>query len=140
VDDKDQLLLALLRRDARRPIVALARDLGLSRSATQDRLARLKSTGAIAGFTLVEGQGARPRQLAYLMVKLEPGRRCAQLMPAFRALPAIVAAHSAAGPIDLLMTVEYADVADLEHTRQAVAAVSGVAEVSTHVVLERHIG
>jgi DNA-binding Lrp family transcriptional regulator len=120
--------------------VALARDLGLSRSATQDRLARLKTTGAIAGFTVVEGAGARVRQLAYLMVKLEPGRRCAQLMHAFRALPAIVAAHSAAGPVDILMTVEYDDVAILEQTHQAVAAVNGVAEVSTHIVLERHIG
>jgi len=140
VDDKDHLLLTLLRRDARRPTVALARDLGLSRSATQDRLARLKATGAIAGFTVVEGTGVGARHLAYLMVKLLPSRRCAQILPGLRALPAIVAAHSTAGLVDLLMTVEYDDIASLERTRQAVAGINGVSEVSTHVVLERHIG
>ena len=75
MDDKDRLLLSLLRRDARRPVVALARDLGLSRTATQDRLAKLQASGAIAGFTIVGGD-ERAREIAYLMVKLERGARC----------------------------------------------------------------
>ena len=58
MDDKDRLLLALLQRDARRPVVALARDLGLSRTATQDRLTKLTASGAIASFTIIGGEGA----------------------------------------------------------------------------------
>lgn len=138
MDDKDRLLITLLRRDARRSIVALARDLDLSRSATQERLSKLQASGAIAGFTVVEG--ARSRQLAYLSVKLGPGRRCAQILPGLRMLPAVAAAHSVAGHFDLILTIEGEDVAAIEQARQAVAAIDGVAEVSTYVVLERHIG
>lgn len=140
MDDKDQRLIALLRRDARRSIVALARDLDLSRSATQDRLGRLRASGAIAGFTVIEGAAGGARQMAYLFVRLEPGARCAQVMPTLRKVATIAAAHSVAGPFDLILTVEGADVAAIELARRAVAETSGVAEVSTHVVLERHIG
>jgi len=140
MDDKDRLLLTLLRRDARRSIVALARDLGLSRSATQDRLAKLQATGAIAGFTVVEGGANGEGQSAYLMVTFEPGRRCAEIVPRLKRIPAVAMIHGLTGPIDLLVRLEAPRVADIELARAAVVAVPGVAGVSTSVVLERHLG
>lgn len=136
MDDKDRLLLSLLRRDARRPVVALARDLGLSRTATQDRLARLQASGAIARFTIVDGDG-RARETAYLMVKLAPGTRCAQIAPRVRTLPAVEAIHSVTGAIDMIVRVAAEHVDGLEKARAEVAGLAGVADVSTHIVLER---
>lgn len=136
MDDKDRLLLSLLRRDARRPVVALARDLGLSRTATQDRLARLQASGAIARFTIVDGDG-RARESAYLMVKLATGTRCAQIAPKIRTLPAVEAIHSVTGAIDMIVRVAAEHVDGLEKARAEVAGLAGVAEVSTHIVLER---
>lgn len=140
MDDKDRLLLTLLRRDARRPVVALARDLGLSRTATQDRLARLQASGAIAGFTLAEGGAAGAREIAWLMVRFEPGKRCADIVPKLKRLPAVAAIHSVSGAIDLILRIEGDTIAAIEAARAAIAAVPGVAELSTHVVLERHLG
>jgi DNA-binding Lrp family transcriptional regulator len=136
MDDKDKLLLTLLRRDARRPVVALARDLGLSRTATQDRLAKLQASGAIARFTIVEGD-SRARETAYLMVKLAPGTRCAQIAPKVRALAAVEAIHSVTGDIDMIVRVAAEHVDGVETARAEVAGLSGVAEVATHVVLGR---
>ncbi len=140
MDDKDRLLLTLLRRDARRSIVALARDLGLSRSATQERLAKLQANGAIAGFTLVEGGANGARQLAYLTVSFARGYRCAQIVPKLKQIPAIALIHSVTGPTDLIVRVDGESVAEIESCRAAIAAVPGVASVSTSVVLERHLG
>jgi DNA-binding Lrp family transcriptional regulator len=140
MDDKDRLLLTLLKRDSRRSIVALARDLGLSRSATQERLTKLQSSGAIAAFTIVEGGNAGDRQSAYLMVAFEPGRRCAEIVPRLKRIPAIALIHSMTGPVDLLVRLDAPAVGDIEQARAAVAAVPGVASVSTSVVLERHLG
>ena len=140
MDDKDRLLLTLLRRDARRPIVALARDLGLSRSATQDRLAKLQASGAIAGFTLAEGSAVGGREHAWLMIRFEPGKRCADVVPKLKRIPSITAIHSVSGAIDLVVRVDGDNVAAIEDARSAVAAVPGVGEVSTHIVLERHLG
>jgi Lrp/AsnC family transcriptional regulator, leucine-responsive regulatory protein len=140
MDDKDRLLLTLLKRDSRRSIVALARDLGLSRSATQERLAKLHSTGAIAGFTIIEGKDAASSQSAYITVAFEPGRRCAEIVPRLKRVPAVAMIHSLAGPIDLLIRVDAASVADIEQARAAIATIPGIASVSTSVVLERHLG
>ena len=140
MDDKDRLLLTLLRRDARRSIVALARDLGLSRSATQERLAKLQANGAIAGFTLVESAPNGARQSAYLSVVFATGYRCAQVVPKLKQVPAIGLIHSVTGPTDLLLRVDGESVADIESSRAAIAAIPGVASVSTSIVLERHLG
>ena len=139
MDDKDKLLLSLLRRDARRPVVALARDLGLSRTATQDRLARLKSSGAIASFTIVGGE-AGTRESAYLMVQLEPGARCSQIAPKVRSMAAVEAIHSVTGAIDMIVCVAAEHVEGIEKARVELAGLAGVANVSTHVVLERFAG
>lgn len=140
MDDKDRLLLTLLRRDARRSAVALARDLGLSRSATQDRLAKLQESGAIAGFTIVEGAEVRARQTAYLLVRFAGGAQCARVVPKLKRLPLVAMIHSLAGEIDLLVRVDAPDVAGVEETRAAIAALDEIAEVTTTIVLERHLG
>lgn len=139
MDDKDRLLLSLLRRDARRPVVALARDLGLSRTATQDRLARLQTSGAIAGFTIVDSAG-RARESAYLMVRLERGCRCAQIAPKVKAVPTVEAMHSVTGPVDMIVRIAADHVEGIEKARAEIAGLAGVAEVSTHVVLDRLMG
>lgn len=139
MDDKDRLLLGLLRRDARRPVVALARDLGLSRTATQDRLAKLQASGAIAGFTIVGGNG-QAREMAYFMIRLERGARCAQIAPKVRTMPTVEAIHSVTGAIDMIVCVAAEHVEGIERTRVELAGLAGVAEVSTHVVLERFVG
>ena len=135
MDDKDRLLLSLLRRDARRPVVALARDLGLSRTATQDRLAKLLATGAIASFTIVDGDGGT-RESAFLMVQLDRGVRCAQIAPKVRILPAVEAIHSVTGAVDMIVRVAAEHVEGIERARAEIAGLAGVAHVVTHVVLE----
>ena len=139
MDEKDRLLLALLRRGARRPVVALARDLGLSRTATQDRLAKLEASGAILGYTVIEGdEGSRER--AYLTVRFAPGFRCAQVVPRLKAIAAIDLIHSVTGRVDLIVRVAADSVSGIEAARAAIVESPGVAEVTTHVVLERHLG
>jgi DNA-binding Lrp family transcriptional regulator len=140
MDEKDKLLLTLLRRDARRSIVALARDLNLSRSATQERLQKLQASGAIGAFTIVEGASAAARQTAYMMVSFEPGYRCAQIVPKLKQIPAIAMIHSLTGPVDLIVRVEADSIGDIESSRSAIAALAGVASVSTSILLERHLG
>lgn len=139
MDDKDRLLVTLLRRDARRPVVALARDLGLSRTATQDRLAKLQASGAIAGFTVVEGARVA-RESAYLTVTFAPGFRCPQVVPKLKRIPAVETIHSVTGPVDLIVRVAAETVGGIEAARAAIADAPGVADVSTHIVLERHLG
>ena len=140
MDDRDKLMIEILRRDARRSVVALARDLNLSRSATQERLAKLCASGAIKGFTIVEGVSEAGRQSAYFSIKLEPGFSCAQLMPKLKMVPGLALIHSVTGPIDLVALVEADSIGEIERGRSTIAAITGVGKVSTAIVLDRHRG
>ncbi len=139
MDDKDRLLLALLRKDARSPIVALARDLNLSRSATQERLSKLVASGAISRFTIMEGEGASTNQTAHLLINLEKGFKCAQVVPKLKAIAGANAIHSVAGQHDIIMRLDTQNVSDIEAARTKVAAINGIASVVTFVSLERHV-
>lgn len=140
MDEKDKRLLSLLRRDARMPIVALARELNLSRSATQERLAKLRKSGAIVCFTVVEGTPSKARQSAHFLVVLEPRKRCFQVAPYLRKIPFLTKIDSVAGSVDLFVEIEAETTEDIEAARAAIAATPGIADVNTFIVLERHLG
>ena len=138
LDEKDLKLISLLRRNARAPIVSLARHIGLSRSATQDRLARLEASGAIAGYTVVEGMPSAIVQAAHLLVRFENGKTCDQIAPRVKAIPFVTRIDSLAGEIDLLVSVDADSIDSVEEARRQVAAVPGIATVTTALVLRRH--
>src|SRR5690606_22974229 len=73
IDDIDRLLISLLSANARQPAALLARRLGLSRSAVQERLKRLERDGVIAGYTVTLGAEAPKAGVsAQVMLTLDP--------------------------------------------------------------------
>jgi Lrp/AsnC family transcriptional regulator, leucine-responsive regulatory protein len=139
MDDKDVLLITLLRRDARLPIVALARELNLSRTATQERLGKLVANGSISKFTIVEGNKDASRQGAHLLIKLQKGVQCAQVVPKLKSVAEALAIHSVAGEYDIVMQIDAQSIQLVEAARAKIVAVKGIAEVVTLVALQRHL-
>jgi DNA-binding Lrp family transcriptional regulator len=135
LDETDEKLLALLEQNARRPVVALARAVGLSRSAVQDRLARLEDSGAIASYTIVRGEEKRAAVTAILLVRIGV-RPCEAVLRRFADWPEIKCLWSVAGPtVDAILHVEAASSEALGDFRERLAAVPGVEEVTTAPVL-----
>ena len=139
LDAKDHELLRLLRNNARMPVVALAKALGLSRSAAQERLHRLESSGAIQGYTVRTRLEGSPALLAWMQVKLKPGATCADVAPGVLARPEVRLCHSLAGPTDMLVLLELASLDRLSAARDTFATMPGVAEVETAPVLAVHL-
>ena len=137
LDQIDQLLLSELRRNARAPIVGLARAIGLSRSATQARIKRLIDLGMISGFTIVES--AKAAQTAHFSVKLKAGFKCIQIVPKLKTLAGVIRIHSVTGASDILIQCEAADMQGIELVRTSIVEISGVEAVTTMIVLARHL-
>lgn len=134
LDAIDRQLIALLQDDARTAHAALARQVGLSRSAVQERLARLEAQGIIAQYTLRLGAQARALQ-AWLWLRYAEGFSCDDVLPALRAMPQVLRADSLAGEIDLALLVQVDAPAELSDLRERVAALKGVDDVTTAPVL-----
>jgi DNA-binding Lrp family transcriptional regulator len=137
LDDKDRKLLAALAANARESVVGLARKVGLSRSATQERLARLERSGAILGYSvrLAEDASGSAGVRAWMSLAFDPGVACDAVIPRLEAMAEIEAAHALAGPIDLLLSVRCGSNGDLSALRDRIAAAPGVASVTTHILL-----
>ncbi|WP_207480409.1 Lrp/AsnC family transcriptional regulator [Arenibaculum pallidiluteum] len=140
IDEKDRHILALLQDDARMPLVAIARAVGLSRSAAQERLRRLERSGVIGRYTIRMADSVPERGVrAWLAIRFAPGRSCAHIVPLLAPLPEIRLLQSVAGPIDLLALAETDSTAALTALRERVNALAGVAGVETTVVLATHL-
>jgi DNA-binding Lrp family transcriptional regulator len=135
LDDKDRILVAALRKNARESLVSLARSVGLSRSATQERMRRLEREGIIKGYTVELGVEHDPAVKAMIAVTFEPGFRCKQVVPYLSGIPEITACHSLTGSIDLMVMVACDSNATLNTIRDKVATVKGIATATTHIVL-----
>lgn len=133
--DKDRQLLALLSANAREPLASLARKLGVARSSLQERIARLERSGVICGYGVRLGAAGAPGARAFFVVQLD-GALCERIAPQLAGLPAVVACHSIAGEIDMLLEVAAPDLAGLDAVRVQVSQLAGVRRVQTLPVLK----
>lgn len=133
--DKDRQLLALLSANAREPLASLARKLGVARSSLQERIGRLERSGVIRGYGVRLGAALAPATRAFFLVQLD-GPLCERIAPQLAGLAEVVACHSIAGDIDMLLEVAAGDLAGLDAVRARIGALAGVRRVQTLLVLK----
>ena len=139
IDDIDRGLLTCLRQNARMPLTAIAKTVGLSRGSAQDRLRRLERQGVILGYTVrLRAPSDAPLQ-AWFAVNLTPGLTCAHVAAALLARPEVTNCYSLAGPIDLLVLVQAPNAEALGAHRESIAGISGINSVQTLTVLAEHL-
>jgi DNA-binding Lrp family transcriptional regulator len=134
LDDIDQRLLALLRANARLPAVTLARQLGLSRSAVQERMRRLERDGAIQGYTLVLGAAPPDAVAAHVMIDLDP-KLHDRAVAALRGMPEVRSCHTVSGAHDLVAHVAAANATELDEVLTRIGKLPGVARTTSSVLL-----
>lgn len=136
VDAIDRHLLELLREDASRPLKTLAAEVGLSRSSVRDRIARMQAQGAIRRYTIETApQAGTLSAICMLRLARTPDMG---IVHSLTAMPEVVRCDALSGEIDLLVEIAAPDAPSLNGTRDRIAALPGVVEVTTSVVLTRY--
>jgi len=135
VDEIDRQIIVILQGNAREPIASLARKVRLSRSAVQERLARLERNRIITGYTLRLSRDApRAAVSAYLLLYLE-GPICERVAPPISRILEVKKSQSISGEIDMILQVEADSLERLNEVRNQVEAIHGVRKVTTGIVL-----
>jgi DNA-binding Lrp family transcriptional regulator len=136
---KDEELIALLRVNAREPVAALARKLGVSRTTVQDRLRRLEEQGLIAGYTLKLSKDAAARGIsAMITISVEP-RRQIDVAKVIGKFPQVETLHTVSGKFDLMAQVRTATAEDMDKLIDQIGVISGVTEIETAVILSTKV-
>ena len=135
LDTTGRRLLELLTADGRRPVASLARALNLSRTAVQDRIARLERDGWIEGYTVLTkrplDEGGH-HALLFITIDVRP---CAPVLRAVRGVEEVERVWSLSGAIDAIAEAHTQDAAALSQLTDRVAAIRGVGTVRSQTVL-----
>lgn len=140
LDKFDRRILAIVQRDARRSAEMIGTDIGLSASAVQRRMARLREDGVIvAEVALIDPHSVDQRLtvIADLEVERERPELLASLRQWIAAEPAIQQAWYVTGDSDYVLVVTARDVGDYDALMQRLlAANANVKRFCTRVALD----
>lgn len=134
-DKVDRELLAMLKANARESTAALARRLGLSRSAVQERIARLERDGVIAGYTIKLGEEMEENRLrAIVRFTMDP-KHTADVVKRLRRFPEAEYCCSVSGAFDLIVIVAAETAVRLHQVLQEFGELRGVERTTSSIVL-----
>lgn len=125
IDELDKALLSLLRENARMPVAALARRLGLARTTVQARLERLETTGTIQGYTVQLAAALQAPLYATALVSIEP-RSAPSVLSRLSSLPGVRTVHTTSGRFDLIVGLEAETTEELDETLDRIGEAKGV--------------
>jgi Lrp/AsnC family leucine-responsive transcriptional regulator len=137
LDKIDRKILLELQRDADQPYAELGGRVGLSTSAINERLKRLKAGGQIRRLTAeIDPAAFGLNLLAFLLVRLDPSAREDTFRQAMARSPLVLECHHITGQYSYLLKLRLREAADLEHFLSSeVKTILGVAATETIIAL-----
>ncbi|MGB5377740.1 Lrp/AsnC ligand binding domain-containing protein [Muriicola sp.] len=141
IDGIDKKILRYLMEDARRPILEIARNIGISGAAIHQRLRKLEKSGLIAGSKFV----INPKILgyttmAYIGIFLDKAMSNPTAVKALEKIPEVLECHYTTGNWSILIKVLCRD---NEHLMQVlnknIQQIEGVSRTETFISLNQQI-
>ena len=140
LDRSDRMILKLLQEDGRRTTVEIAERIGLSHTATSERIKRLARDGVILGYgARLDLRKLGRAFLGFLEVTLDKTTPdiFEQFAKAIRRTPDVLECHMVAGGFDYLVKARVADMAAYRVFLSSVLlALPGVRETRSYPVIE----
>ena len=137
MDAKDRHILRLVQRDAKRSQSDIAREVGLSTAAVNERLKKLEHAGVIRGYAaLLAARAVGAALTAFVEVFIEHPRYESAFLDKVRSLDEVQECHHITGEFSLLMKVRVRDMDALQQLLlRQLNALDGVRQTRTVMVL-----
>jgi len=135
VDKLDIRLVQALRRDGRASVSQLAGDLGVTRATLKARLDRLRTSGEIAGFTVVTRTDVAAHAVRGLMMLGIEGRGTEKVMRALAGMVEVQAVHSTNGTWDLIVEIGTQTLDALDAVLFSIRRMDGITRSETSLLL-----
>lgn len=135
LSERDTELLQLLQNNAREPVSGLARKLGVSRTAVQERINRLQRDGVIQAFTVRLNPEWLQGQITALVSLVVDPKYTARVMASLETMPAIIALWTVSGRNDLIAMARAPTTAGIDRILDEVGSLQGVTRTESSVVL-----
>ncbi|MEX0289772.1 MAG: Lrp/AsnC ligand binding domain-containing protein [Flavobacteriaceae bacterium] len=141
IDGIDKKILRFLMADARKPILEIARNIGISGAAIHQRLRKLEKSGLISGSKFV----INPKVLgyttmAYIGIFLDKAMSNPKAVKALETIPEVLECHYTTGNWSILIKVLCKDNEHLMYVlNRHIQQIEGVSRTETFISLEQQI-
>ncbi len=133
-DRTDKRILALLEKNARMTAAAIGREIGLSRTAVQDRITRMEATGVIQGYRVVASHYGAGVVRALIFVKIAQ-RPCDRALRWLISLEGVTEVHSLSGELDAVVIVVVSSAPELSILNDQIGRNALVTSAHSQVIL-----
>ena len=138
MDDIDRELVALLRGNARMPLVEIARRLKVARGTALNRIAKLERNGTIVGYTVrLKPQTEEHRMRALMTIAVE-GNAADDVIRSLRGDPSVEALHPTNGRGDIIAELRADSLEEFDRILSRLRRVEGISSTETSLLLSTH--
>jgi Lrp/AsnC family transcriptional regulator for asnA, asnC and gidA len=141
IDGIDKIILRALMKDARKPILEIARKVGISGAAIHQRLRKLEKSGLLAGSKfIVDPKILGYRTMAFIGVYLDRAANNARAVRQLEDIPEVIECHYTTGNWSILIKILCKNNEDLMNLlNKKIQAIDGVSRTETFISLQQQI-
>ncbi len=141
IDGIDKAILHRLMKDARTPILQIAREIGISGAAIHQRLKKLENKGVISGTKLiVEPKVLGYKTLSFVGIFLDSASKYSSAINRLKEIPEVIESHYTTGNYAIFVKILCRD---NEHLMQLlnkkIQTIGGVSRTETFISLDQQI-
>ena len=135
MDNLDKQLIGVLRHDARASISELASHLGWSRATVRARMAKLRESGEVVGYTVVlKGDQMRDPVRGLMMIAIE-GRGTDRIVRQLGGMPEVRQIYSTNGRWDVIVEIGAETLEAFDLTLNTIRRLDGITASETSLLL-----
>ncbi len=139
LDKKDLSLIALLRSNARMPVVNLAKHLGVSRATVQSRINKLEHDGVILGYTVKLSPDSESHPVRLLMNISVEAKNEPAVIKRLRGYPEVIAIHHTTGHWDVIADIRAQTLPSLNSIMGEIRLIEGILQTETNLLLDSQL-
>ncbi|WP_420603886.1 Lrp/AsnC ligand binding domain-containing protein [Flagellimonas sp.] len=141
IDGIDKKILRYLMEDARRPILEIARNIGISGAAIHQRLRKLENSGLLSGSKfIINPKVLGYTTMAYIGIFLDKAMSNPQAVKELEKIPEVLECHYTTGNWSILIKVLCKDNEHLMHVlNKRIQQIEGVSRTETFISLHQQI-
>lgn len=134
LDQVDEKIISILREEARRPYVEIAKTVNLSEAAIRRRVSNLVKGGVISKFTIETNLGPQARAISLLSVN--PNSPTTEVSSRLRKVRGVESIFEITGEYDIAVIVSGSNIAEINSSIDEIRRLNGIADTNTVVVLK----
>lgn len=141
LDGIDKKILRYLMEDARKPILEIARNIGISGAAIHQRLRKLEKSGLLSGSKfIVNPKALGYTTMAYIGIFLDKAMSNPYAVKELEKIPEVLECHYTTGNWSILIKVLCRDNEHLMHLlNKKIQQIEGVSRTETFISLDQQI-